>query len=91
VFVLDPGLHSLKEFLPGIRVIRAPAQFELQFVIEGEKKTLCYFHRCEKAVESILVRVFFRLRNSIRAGTVVFLPLSPRAARPELSAHVPPL
>src|ERR1700687_2297070 len=48
----DPGLYPLKEFFPGIRCFALPANLSSS-CHRREKKTLCYFHRCEKAVESI--------------------------------------
>ena len=71
-------------------MFRAPGQFEFQLSSE-KKETLCYFHRCEKAVESILICVFLQASESARTGMPNFAPVASRAARLELPAHVPPL
>src|SRR5216117_2269014 len=53
-------------------------------VIGREKKNPCYFHRCEKTVESKSVRVSTGFGILARAGTLRYAPVAPRAAHLEL-------
>ena len=48
-------------------------------VIGGEKKPLCYFHRCEKAVESRSIRIFLQASEFLPAPERCTSPLSLRA------------
>src|SRR6266566_1943549 len=58
-------------------------------VIGREKKTLCYFHRCEKTVESRSICVFLQASGFLPAPErSSFAPVAPPAARLELSAKV---
>ena len=69
----DPGLHPLEEFFPGIGCFALPPSLSCS-CHRREKKTLCYFHRCEKAVESILICVFLQASGFCPCRNAVLCP-----------------
>src|SRR5438128_3553883 len=87
----DAGLHPVQELIPGIHSFALTLRLGCRRHLEEKKKNPCYFHRCEKTVESKSVRVSTGFGILARAGTLRYAPVAPRAARLELSAHVPPL
>src|SRR6266436_5436240 len=72
----DPGLHPLEEFFPRIRCFALPPNLSSSGH-RRRKKTLCHFHRCEKAVESILVRVFLQTSEFCLRRNVMLSPCRP--------------
>src|SRR5437879_9871668 len=69
----DPGLHVFEKFVPGIRHFALTPK--LRCSRHRNKKTLlCYFHRCEKTVES-------RSTNAVLQASG-FLPAPERLSYP---------
>src|SRR5260370_33054032 len=55
----DPGLHPIQKFVPGIHSFALTPRLSCSRH-RKRKKPLCYFHRCEKTVESRSIRVFLQ-------------------------------